>query len=262
MRVIPFGTNGFFPSFGRQTACYAIPLGNTLIILDAGSGLFRFAEPIGQNLLKEASEIHLYLSHYHLDHTFGFYAATKFFQEKKVTVFGEKTKEVFSEFPNLQYFPVDYQKHHANFSWLKLKEGKNSLDSYLVYVRKQYHNGAGSLAFRFSFKDQDFAYITDSEPTKEGIEFIRGVDLLLHEHYLSGEEKLKDKDAKLEDHFAGKHVTTVGAATIAKEAKVGSLALIHHFPFYDDKRLEKLLRIARSISPDTFLAQDLKSIDF
>src|SRR3989344_4405343 len=101
MKIIPLGTNGFFPSFDRQTACYVIAYGKILIILDAGSGLFRFAESVGIDILKNVKEIHLYLSHYHLDHTFGFYAAFKLFKNKKVTVFGSCEKQVFSEFVKL-----------------------------------------------------------------------------------------------------------------------------------------------------------------
>src|SRR3989338_4937318 len=97
MNIIPLGTNGFFPSFNRQTACYAIPHGKTLIVLDAGSGLFRFAEPEGQKLLQSVTDIHLYLSHYHLDHTFGFYAAFKLFAGKTIQVFAKTDKKVFSE---------------------------------------------------------------------------------------------------------------------------------------------------------------------
>ena len=101
MKLIPLGTNGFFPSFGRQTACYAIPIKKTLIILDAGSGLFRLAEPVGKKLLDGIDEIHLYLSHYHLDHTFGFYAAFKLFNNVKVRVFAPSGRQVFWEFVSL-----------------------------------------------------------------------------------------------------------------------------------------------------------------
>src|SRR3989344_8977467 len=116
MKVIPLGTNGFFPSFNRQTACYAIPKDKILIVLDAGSGLFRFAEPVGIDLLKNVKEIHLYLSHYHLDHTFGFYAAFKLFKGKKVSVFGSCEKQVFSEFVKLKHFPIDYSREYKNFA--------------------------------------------------------------------------------------------------------------------------------------------------
>lgn len=262
MKVVPLGTNGFFSSHNRQTASYAIPLGKILIILDVGSGIFRLAESEGKKLLLGVNDVHIYLSHYHLDHTYGFYAAFTIFKDKKVTVFAKDTRRVFSDLSK-EYFPNNYDVIHNNFSWKKLNIGENKIADYKVRVRNQYHNGNGSLAFRFCFANKkEIAYVTDSEPSEEGIEFVKEVDILFHEHYLTGDEILKKEKVKIEDHFSGKHVTTVGAATIAKEARVGKLALIHNFPFYDDKRLQRQLKIARSIFPKTQLSIDLKGIEF
>lgn len=252
MRLIPFGTNGFFSSFGRETMCFAVPLGKTLIVLDAGSGMFRFAEPVGRKLLEGTNEIHLFLSHYHLDHTFGLYAAFRFFEGKRVKVFAPEGDQEFSEFISTADFPEKHVKKYPNFSWVMLKDGKIQVSGYQVSVREQKHRNVTSLAYRYTFPDgKSLAYVTDSEATKEGVEFVRGVDILLHEHYFSGPDKM-----------VGGHVSTIGAATIAKEAGVGTLVLIHHNPFFDEKELEKQLKIAQKLFPKTSLAQDLKRISF
>lgn len=263
MRLIPLGTNGFFSSFGRQTACYAIPYGRILIILDAGSGLFRLAEPEGKKLLSGVDEVHLFLSHYHLDHTFGFYAAFKLLQDKKVIVFGDHNKQVFSEFITLKYFPVNYTAVHKNFQWQTLREGRHNISSYKVAVRQQYHRGEGSLAFRFEFPGKKgLAYVTDSEPTEESISFVAGIPLLLHEWKFGRNNVLPTDKIKLEKEIYDGHVTTAGAALIAKRAKVGKLVLIHHDPFADEEKLQNQLKLARSIFPKTELARDLKEIHF
>lgn len=264
MFVLPLGTNGFFPSFGRETMCFAIPFGKTLIILDAGSGLYRLAEPEGKKLLEGVENIHLFLSHYHLDHTFGFYAAFKLLRGKKVTVFGSQIKKVFSELPKLDYFPVKYDRQFSNFLFHKLAIGKQEVDDYTVFVRKQYHRGEGSLAFRFDFTKYktSLAYVTDSEPTVEGIVFVRGVKLLLHEHWYSGINLLNKRKLNIKDHCIEGHVTTVGAAWIAKMAKSSKLCLVHHYPFYNAQELEKQQDLARKIFQKTELAMDLKMINF
>jgi ribonuclease BN (tRNA processing enzyme) len=257
MTIIPLGTNGFFSSYGRQTACYAVPLGKILILLDAGTGLFRLAEPEGQRLLNKAETVHIFLSHYHLDHAFGFYAAFKLLEGKSVKVFAPSGRQIFSELVVLRHFPVDYEKVHRNFAWHNINEPNSSIDGYNVKVRTQNHRGERSFAFRFRIKDKEIAYVTDGEPTKNGMEFVENVDLLLHEHDYSGEELcIKDYTKQLIDG----HVTTMGAAQIAECAKVRKLALIHHKPFYGNKRLEKLLKIAKNIFPRTILAKDLETI--
>lgn len=260
MHIVPLGTNGFFSSFDRQTACFVIRHGETLIVLDAGSGLFRFAEPVGEKLLSGVTGIHLYLSHYHLDHTVGFYAAFKLFHGKKVRVFGKTDKKVFSELPDQEYFGIDFAQHHQNFTWTAIAPGKHAMNDYAVAVRKQHHNGAGSLAFRFSFSNkQAISYVTDSEPNEDSVAFCQGSDLLLHEHYLSGH--FSSAATPLSGLYEGGHTTTVGAASVAKSAGVKRLALIHHHPLHDNRQLEDQLSIAKNIFAKTRLAHDLRTIE-
>lgn len=263
MKVIPLGTNGYFSSFNRQTACYVIPYNKRLIIFDAGSGLFRLAEPVGKKILKGVDDIDLFLSHYHLDHTFGFYGAFKFFEGKKVTVYGSHQKQVFSEFVKLKHFPVDYSKEHKNFTWRTLREGSHKISDYRVFVRKQFHRREGSLAFRLEFPNgKSMAYVTDSEPTGESIKFVRSVDLLLHEQEKAGEKSGYNKRVKLEELYEDGHVTTEGAALIVEKAKAGKLYLIHHNPFLDNRDLKLELTKARKIFKESYLAMDLEEIEF
>lgn len=259
MEVIPFGSNGFFSSFGRQTACYVIPMGKKLIILDAGSGLFRFAERRGKQLLEKVGEVHLYLSHYHLDHTFGFYAAFKLFEGKKVLVFASSGRQVFSDFVALKHFPIDYSREHRNFCWNTLKNGEHAADGYKVTVRKQNHRGEESLAFRFSF---GLAYITDGEPGRENVTLCRNADVLLCESPFSGEELGDAGSVSLDKQIVDGHITAAGAAKIASEGDVGKLILIHHHPFDSNERLKRKLSVARKIFPRTVLAVDGVSVMF
>lgn len=263
MVIIPLGINGFFSSFGRETMCFTLELPDKLIILDAGSGLFRFAEPIGQKLLQRKTEISIFLSHYHFDHLIGFYAAFQLFQGKKVRVYGYKGPQELAEFMTVADFGKIYSDRYFDFSFHTIDEGMYDFNKFSVKVRRQEHGGAGSLAYRFKFENKkEFAYITDSESSQKSIEFVKNVPLLLHEHYFTGDEISQKKNAKIADHAIGGHVTTIGAAWIAKEAKVGKLCLIHHNPFFDNKQLEKQLQVARKIFPKTELARDLKKINY
>lgn len=262
MRLIPLGTNGFFPSFGRQTACFVIPYGSSkLIILDAGSGLFRFAEDEGQKLLRGIKEIHLFLSHYHLDHTFGFYGAFKLFKNiNKVRVYASSGKQVFSEFVVLKHFPIDYSKEHGNFSWHTLAEGVQDISDYQVSIFRQNHRGEVSLAFRFSF---GVVYITDGEPKREIINLAQNAQVMLCESPFAGETRNeKGANGFLETQLVDGHITSIGAAMMAKKANVNKLILIHHNPFYNRKKLEENLNTANKIFSKTKLAYDGEPIEF
>ena len=45
VKLIPLGTNGFFPSLGHQAQCYMVLTEDAAIMLDAGTGVGRLLEP-------------------------------------------------------------------------------------------------------------------------------------------------------------------------------------------------------------------------
>src|SRR5690606_24219596 len=62
---------GWMPGDGRETTCLACRSGSSLLIFDAGTGLRRLLEPAHAALLEGAEQVHLFLTHFHLDHTCG-----------------------------------------------------------------------------------------------------------------------------------------------------------------------------------------------
>ena len=58
-----------------------------------------------------------------------------------------------------------------------------------------------------------------------------------------------------------KHMTAVQAATIAKDADVRRMYMIHYSPRYTDRELEKLLTQAKEVWPKAELSRDRMQID-
>ena len=71
MDVTLLGTLGWMPRGARETTCFAVREGSSLLLFDAGTGLRRLLDPEHAGLLEGAGEVHLFLSHYHLDHVCG-----------------------------------------------------------------------------------------------------------------------------------------------------------------------------------------------
>lgn len=91
-----------------------------------------------------------------------------------------------------------------------------------------------------------FAYCSDTKYFEGVIEHIRGASMLYHEATFM--EDMRDvADAKF-------HSTAIGAATIAKKAKVDNLILGHFSARY--RELDKLLEEAKNVFPNTVLAID------
>lgn len=186
MKLHCFGTAGYHPSQTRHTSCYYLPEHG--IVLDAGSGLFQLTE----YLLREPREtLDCFLSHAHLDHTFGLtflldiVAATKL---QRVRVYGAADKlkaiqeHLFAEtmFPVLP--PIDYRPLDADRGLLRLS------DEVHVEWFPLEHPG-GSTGYRFTLRDRILAYVTDTvaRPEAEYLTLIRGIDLLMHECNFSDE---------------------------------------------------------------------------
>ncbi|HEY5311264.1 MAG TPA: ribonuclease Z, partial [Pirellulales bacterium] len=62
MKLIVLGSTGYHPNDLRQTACVMLP--EIGVVLDAGTGMYR----VGPLLCTD--ELHIFLSHAHLDHIF------------------------------------------------------------------------------------------------------------------------------------------------------------------------------------------------
>ncbi|MBP5552411.1 MAG: ribonuclease Z, partial [Spirochaetales bacterium] len=96
-----------------------------------------------------------------------------------------------------------------------------------------------------------FSYITDSVYMGHIAKHVQGSDLLLCEGMFT-----RDLAA---DAFEKKHMTSSQAATIARDAGVRKLGLIHYSPRYTDKELLQLKEEACEIFPNTVLCRDRNS---
>ncbi|MGI6432850.1 MAG: ribonuclease Z [Sphaerochaetaceae bacterium] len=95
---------------------------------------------------------------------------------------------------------------------------------------------------------RSFGFVTDALYSPTIASHLKNVDILLCEGMF--EHKL------LESAVEKKHMTAVQAAMIAKQAHVASMGLIHYSPRYTQRELKILLKEAKEIFPNTFLAKD------
>lgn len=98
-----------------------------------------------------------------------------------------------------------------------------------------------------------FSFVTDTL-YKAGIaDEVRGSDLLICEGMFENEliDQAKEK----------KHMTASQAASIARDANVRRMCMIHYSPRYTDRELEKLLQQAKEVWPKAELSRDRMNIE-
>lgn len=98
-----------------------------------------------------------------------------------------------------------------------------------------------------------FSYVTDTLYKPSIADEVRGSDLLICEGMF--EEALIDQAREK------KHMTAKQSATIARDAGVKRMAMIHYSPRYTDRELSVLLEEARTIFPAAELTKDRMHFD-
>lgn len=98
-----------------------------------------------------------------------------------------------------------------------------------------------------------FSFVTDTLFKRSIIDEVRGSDLLICEGMF--------ENALLDQAKEKKHMTASQAATIARDANVRKMCLIHYSPRYTDKELGKLLEQAQKIFPAAELSKDRMHIE-
>jgi ribonuclease BN (tRNA processing enzyme) len=217
MNVEFLGTAGYHPNEARHTSCIYVPDAHPTcgFVLDAGTGFFRL---VGRPL---PARLHIFLTHAHLDHVAGltFLLDVLLNKECKVTIYGApKTVDTITN--NLfdsPLFPLPFDQ--------EVRPVSDNDDFQVCDVRVRTfpltHPG-GSLAYRFDWPDRSLAYVTDTSGDARYVEFIRGVDLLIHERNFS--------DNLHEVADASGHCTSEAVAHVAREAQAQRLALTHFNP--------------------------------
>lgn len=247
MEVHLLGTAGYHPNESRHTACMMIPEAG--VIFDAGTGFFRVRDLI------QTRDLHIFLSHCHLDHCFGLSFFIDVVYEKNVEnifVYGraEKLQAIQDHLFAESLFPLK-----PNFHWTELTGDDIEVPLHGRCRTISLQHPGGSIGFRVDWPNHSLAYITDTTATDEAdyIEFIREVDLLLHEcHFPDGVEEL----AKTTGHSC---LTPV--ANICRQAEVKQCVIVHLNPLAEkDPPLD--LKTVRPIYESLTLGVDKMIVQF
>lgn len=235
--VIPLGINGYIPNYGRHTMSILVVYPPIAILLDAGTGVARLLEPAINKMLASCEELHVILSHYHLDHVMGIFFLPEIWQRGPVTVHGPTPP--ISKFapeiaiPKLLAPPLSSDFGPSGEKGLVFK-GVNGdpfeIGDLKISVHPQRHPG-GSMGIRFV---DDLVYATDTQADEETAHFSRGCKVLLHDTWMTAEDASRNPEG-LQAHSA-----LVDVIRIAKLSEVPSFVPIHLNPWWGPDILERI----------------------
>jgi phosphoribosyl 1,2-cyclic phosphodiesterase len=240
--------------YGGNTSCVEVRLDSGhAIVLDAGTGM----RPLGVQMQPDLpSNLHILLTHLHLDHLQGLgFFRPLFAPGLEIQVWGPTSpvqglEERIARYMSPPLFPVHLDDIPSEITFHDAPEFEVTIGSATVRASKVTHQGP-TVGYRIEEHGRAFVYLPDHEPSigndletvspdwMSGYDLARDADVLLH-------------DAQYHDHEYGAHVgwghsSITDTMEFAAKAGVEQVVLFHHDPYHDDDDLETLLAEARAI---------------
>lgn len=248
MRLSLLGTQGWIPTETRETTCFAVEDDRRLLLFDAGTGFRRLVTPPFRRLLEGRTEIHLLLTHYHLDHVCGLAYLPAVLADRRLTVHapaaaltGVDPREALADLIRQPYNPRPWDDL-AGVALEELRAGDNDVAGHRVRVRAQKHSDT-SVAYRL---DDALVVATDTMADPATTEFAEGAAVLLHEAWYVGEGPGANVPEALRPGYAA-HSEALAVAKLAAAADVGRLVLIHLNPLDDEAAYTAMAAAARAV---------------
>jgi len=264
-----WGCRGSFPCseaskqlYGGDTSCIEIrTASNDTIILDMGTGLKR----LGQKIINDSSykkDIHIFLSHFHLDHIHGFVMFAPLFEsDYNIRIYsrtsgGKNLKEVLEKFLQPEIWPININDLPANLSFIDVDENPVDINSNVSIYNQIHAHPNKAYSIRIESFNKKITYVTDCEHPKERlnpnvVQFSADSDILIHDSQYTPDD--------LPKHTGWGHSSWEQATNVAKESNSKKLVLFHHSPDYDDEKILDIEKKARFYFSDVLAAkQDLE----
>ncbi len=241
LTIHPLGSGGWIPANGLETMCFAFFRNDEIFILDAGTGISRLLElrkTLFSDQWPKIKKAHIFLTHYHFDHIGGLFWVRAILNNIPITIYapgevsyGKPAIDLLNGLFRKPYSPYPFAELIPNVDVIDLdppgvtiNSGSEMID---VGVKLNPRHTDPTVALKFN---DWFAFVTDTPPENETIDFVRGVKVLLHESYFDSSDRYNDENDDLDRHTGGPHTGNFGAGLIAKRAGIDHLYLIHHNP--------------------------------
>lgn len=238
--------------YGGNTSCVEVEgEGGTLLVLDAGTG----ARKLGAKLNGKVNEVHVLLTHFHMDHIQGLgFFGPLFNPDTKVTIWGPPSTTLsmhdrLTRYLSPPLFPLRIRDFDCTWELCDAPRGSFQIGEFKLEADLVSHpnptmgyrisNGSGTLAY---IPDHEVALGRDWFPSEpewtSGYAIAKGVDLLIHDtQYL---------DEEYSEHIGWGHSTTSQSMAFARLCGVKRLVTFHHDPAHDDAAIDGVVKAARA----------------
>jgi len=271
-----YGVRGSHPvagleyrKYGGNTASLLCALPESIVILDAGTGIINLGAEIEAARIP-LKPIHLFISHFHLDHIQGLpFFSPLYRPETRMVIHlppveGKSGEELLMSLFQPPFSPIGRKSIKAELEFRTLDPitpVELGQDTVMETRKSDTHPLDGINLFRLKSGTCSLVYATDVEfpnGTGDGLfSFCKGADVLVHDAQYLDEEYFDESRPRRK--FG--HSTVSMAARNASGLQVDRLFLFHYDPRHTDIVLESSLARAREIFPRSYLARENRSFE-
>jgi ribonuclease BN (tRNA processing enzyme) len=242
MKFLLLGSGGWIPTSRRETCCAYIRDGDSVLLIDAGTGLQRLVEM--PELLAGADRLDIVLTHFHLDHVAGLSYLPALPLKPVLWGGGERlagtpTEMVLERLLGSPLFAAGPSELAAGIH--EIPQEPFDAGPFRVSSRVQTLHTDPTLALRVG--DQ-LTYCTDTAADPDNEKFASGSRVLFHEAWYAS-DATDDRT----------HSAAGEAGRIARAAEVEQLVLIHVSPLQESD--EDLVQPARAAFSEVTAGKDL-----
>jgi ribonuclease BN (tRNA processing enzyme) len=211
MKIHFLGTNGWYNTATGETPCVLIDAKEAYVILDAGNAFRK----LDQHITRTDKPIYLFLSHFHLDHTYGFHTMPKMKWPQGMTVIGQEGSKKFLNVLINTPWTCPMDKLNTQITIEEVKPGAHKVPvpfecAFLVHADP-------CLGFRITLEGKVITYLTDTGVCDALVPLAQNADLLITECAW-----------RVQNQYPGwPHLAPEDAAMVAKQADAKQLALMH-----------------------------------
>jgi ribonuclease BN (tRNA processing enzyme) len=249
--LLILGSGGWIPTKKRQTCSYVYKTENTIILLDAGSGISNLQDH--PDLLNDYKTINLILSHYHIDHIVGLSYLLNWIKEDQNLViwapgnelYKKSSEELISTFVGFPYFSRPIKKFSQKVSILDYTLNGFQIEGINIKINPQQHSDP---SFGIQL-DNNLYYATDTNVSEKTFELSQNCELLLHECW------------DLLPVSRSKHSSLQELIEVSSNYKNKSIGLIHLNPNWTEQEEINANKMLINNS-NIFLAYDGNKIEF
>jgi phosphoribosyl 1,2-cyclic phosphodiesterase len=276
LKATLWGTRGSLASpgpdtirYGGNTSCVSVQGSDgTLLVLDAGTGI----RVLGQSLSPDLKQVHILLSHLHMDHVQGL----PFFEPLRqpgveVHIWGPASTPADLEERLIRYlspplFPVRVRDLLSRPYFHALGYSTVEINELLVSAQMVIHPNP-TVGYRIQDSKTTLAYLPDHEPAlstthfprepewTSGYSLAKEVDLLIHDAQYTSQE--------YEARVGYGHSSVKDALRFARLAGVKQIAPFHHDPAHSDDLLDQvILRATSEINPSFQVTPGREGVTF